>query len=162
MDSPSTPSWAEAAAQAAFPAYAVEAPNPDHVWAGGFGFGGDQTARLEVLAKVGDTEIATETRLLSHEPSQALRLRLIAHDLLRMALPFEDAALELPLHLAIEADDRTVSVGGRVVSFTGLRVARVWVGIADIDEGVELRIAVHGSVTPTSVRVVEAESLPES
>jgi len=151
----------QAAAQAAFPAYIIETPTPEDVWAGRFGVSGHETVSLEVVAKVGDTDVVTETHLLSHAPPLAVHLRLVVHELVRIAVPFDEAPLTLPMSLAIGSEDRTLIVEGQDITFTGLRLGQAWAGVAEVDENLGLRLVVNGSVEPARVGALKGRSLSD-
>ena len=156
-----TVSWAEAAAQAKFPVYTVETPRPERTTAGGFGFGGDDTVSLEVIASVGEAQVAIETHLVVQAPPQALRMRILIHDLLRAVVPFDDAPLTLPLSLVIEEEDRVISVDGHAVTFAGARLRETWTGTAEVDGKLALRIVENGPANLSAVAVLKDRALPE-
>ncbi len=131
------------------------------MWAGRFGVAGSKTVSLEVVAKAGDSEVATETHLLSSAPPLELHLRLLVHELLRIAVPFEEAPLALPMSLPIDAEDRVIIVQGRDVTFKGVRLRQAWAGVGEVDENVGLRVVVDGSLDLASIRVLSERSLPD-
>ena len=155
------PSWAQAAAQADFPVYTVQAPTPERTAAGGFGFSGDETVSLEVIVSVGEARVSVESHLLSQAPPKGLRMRILVHDLLSAATPFDEAPLTLPLSLTIDHDDRVISVDGRPVTFSGIRLDKTWAGIGEVDERIALRIVERGSANLSAVTVLEDRGLPE-
>lgn len=155
------PSWAEAAAQADFPVYTVQAPTPERTAAGGFGFSGDETVSLEVIVNVGEAQVSVESHLLSQAPPPGLRLRILVHDLLSAALPFDEAPLTLPLSFSIDQDDRVISVDGRPVTFRGVRLDKTWAGTGEVDDRIALRIVERGSANLSAVAVLKDRGLPE-
>lgn len=123
-------------------------PGRTSVWAGGYGWTGGEASHLGVVASVDGVEVEVDTTLSDARTDRSARKRLML-DLLFHHILGEHPQIELPMSIEVVPDDRTISVAGRDLLFSGMRIATSerWAGEVEHD-GVVIR-AVTGKGAPS-------------
>lgn len=143
-------SWRDAATQAAFVFYRPSQPEPDILWAGGYGYCGrpePATTSLGVHGRLAGSEVIVEASPNLHRVERRMR---VMHEL-DLFLLDRSEPIELPWPAEVVAEPRTIEVDGVPFDFDGVRVVggTRWSGAATVGE-------VHVAVTTEDPAVVSA------
>lgn len=144
--------WAEAANEADYVFFEVAEPAPSYRWAGGYGYSHEGPVALEILAVVEGEEVSVETVRAGDAPPPDMRRSLLLNDLVRTVFDPDDMALEFPLTLTLDEDDRTISVDAEPCLFKGYSAyGPVWLGATTLADGREVVLRVPAGVRPTGL-----------